>query len=331
MTVRFLAIFGSMLLLSFVTISCAHETEADNLSRDRQEAEIREKSSVPDKRRSSRDISQTRSQTKLAKASVTISAKSSAETKYGTITGKFVLKGDVPKREFLIKNGKRIGSDDLPKNPEVCAVKDLRSDELIIDPKHKGIGNIFVYLREAPDTIHPDLKAVPKEKIKFDQVACRFVPHTLLVRTGQTVLIMSDDNCSHNFHTYPFNNDGENFTVTAKLRKGIPLKHEAPEKLPTKIVCDLHTWMTSWWLILDHPYAAITVAKAGKGKDGSVIGTFKIEKLPYGKYRFRCYHERAGYIGDGKTFKYGFDVTVDKPLHKLKPIEVSPDEFKEDH
>ena len=62
---------------------------------------------------------------------------------YGTIKGRFVLDGDVPKVEFLIKDGKRTEDGAVPKNPKVCAAKDLPSDALIIDPKHKGIGNVF--------------------------------------------------------------------------------------------------------------------------------------------------------------------------------------------
>lgn len=247
----------------------------------------------------------------------------SAEDGYGTITGKFVLDGPVPAMQFIIKDGKLTANGVVPKNPEVCAVTDLKSDALIVDPKHKGIGNIFVYLRKAPAKTHPSLKKPPKTALKFDQKQCRFVPHALFVRTGQPVLVLSDDNCAHNTHTYPLLNEAENFTVPPKFRKGIPLKFELPEPLPMKVGCDFHPWMTAYWLILNHPYAAVTVAEA---KDGSLVGTFRIEKLPYGEYEFRVWHEKAGYIGVGT--KRGFRVKVDQPEVKLPPFKVAPGVFE---
>lgn len=244
---------------------------------------------------------------------------------YGTITGKFVLDGPVPKRAYVIKGGKLVKTGLPPKNPEVCAANDLKSDEFIVDPKGKGIGNIFVYLRKAPPDIAPELKKTPKKVLEFDQIGCRFVPHALFVRTGQTVKVLSKDNCSHNLHTYPLLNEAENFIVTPKFRKGVPLTHESAEPLPIKVGCDIHPWMAAYWLILDHPYAAVTasapkVDKAKKTEDGSVIGTFTIEKVPYGVHEFRVWHERAGYIGVGT--KRGFKVEVDKPVVRLEPFKV---------
>ena len=44
--------------------------------------------------------------------------------------------------------------------------------------------------------------------------------------------------------------------------------------------------MTGWWVVLDHPYAAITDAD----------GKFRIENLPVGKHDFIVWQERAGYL-----------------------------------
>ncbi len=249
-----------------------------------------------------------------------------AEDGYGTLTGKFVLEGAVPKPEFLIKAGKLVGSNAAPKNPVVCAAKDLPSDALVVDAKGKGIGNIFVYLRKAPPKIHPALVKPPAKKLVLDQIGCQFVPHSLVVRAGQTVLVKSDDACSHNFHTYPLRNEPENFVIPAKFRKGVPLTPEVAELLPMKVTCDIHTWMRANWLILDHPYAAATVANVAKGANGPAIGTFKIEKLPYGTYEFRVWHEKAGYIGVGT--KRGFKVTINKATVKLDPFKVPVDTFE---
>lgn len=251
-----------------------------------------------------------------------------ADEGYGTIKGKFVLQGDVPKVTFLIKGGKLVDGGAVPKDPKICAAGDLPSDALIIDPKHKGIGNIFIYLRKKPAKVHPKLAKTPTEKLVLDQKGCRFVPHTLFVRTGQTVLVKSDDNCTHNTHTYPFSNEGENFSLTPNFRKGVPLKLELPEPLPMKVACDIHAWMNSRWLVLNHPYGAISIAHPDKTKkqDGSVVGTFEIPLVPYGTYDFVVWHEQAGYIR--RDHRKGMTIKVDKAVVDLDEIPVKADEFK---
>jgi hypothetical protein len=231
---------------------------------------------------------------------------------YGTITGKFVLKGDVPKPQFVIMKGRLVSDGTVPKDPAVCAAKDLKSDALVVDPKGKGIGNVFVYLLRSPKDVHPDLKAVPRKALVFDQIGCRYVPHAMFVRAGQTVNARSSDNAAHNVHTYPLRNEAENFIIPANFKKDLPMKKlESSEFLPIKVGCDIHTWMSAYWLVLDHPYGAVTVATAPKKKGEPEIGTFKIEKLPYGDYEFRVWHEGPGYVNVGT--KRGFKITVDKP------------------
>ena len=47
------------------------------------------------------------------------------------------------------------------------------------------------------------------------------------------------------------------------------------------VKCDIHPWMRGWWLIVDHPYAAIS------GKDGK----FTIEKVPAGPQEFTAWQD----------------------------------------
>jgi hypothetical protein len=53
-----------------------------------------------------------------------------------------------------------------------------------------------------------------------------------------------------------------------------------------KVGCDIHPYMTAWWVVLDHPYVAVTDSE----------GKFEIKGLPAGKHEFIVWHERAGYI-----------------------------------
>ncbi len=196
---------------------------------------------------------------------------------FGGVSGQILFDGDPPAREILVKSG-----DLKVKDPAICAAADLTGDDLIIDPATKGVANVFVYLPKAA-AISPRLKASATKHVVFDQKGCRFVPHALFARTDQRVTVMSNDECQHNTHTLPKRGQPINFLLTGLNRDGIPVPNKLAEPTPFEVKCDIHPWMKAWWLILDHPYAAISDA----------AGKFSITDLPAGDYEFRVWHERA--------------------------------------
>src|SRR5690606_35171102 len=99
------------------------------------------------------------------------------------------------------------------KDAAVCAAQDVPDDSLIVDSDTKGIANICLYIRKAPKKIHPDLAKSEDKEVVFDQKGCRFMPHVLIVRTDQTVLVKSEDPINHNTRTAPFANKAENLIV----------------------------------------------------------------------------------------------------------------------
>lgn len=200
---------------------------------------------------------------------------------WGTLKGQFVWEGDVPQPELLYAKGASI------KDKAVCAAQDLFAEDLVVDPDTKGIANIFIYLPKAPKAIHPDA-ADFDESVLQDQEYCRFTPHAMFVRAGQTVEVINSDNSAHNTHTYTLRNAGQNEIIPAltPAGKGKPYPTKVREILPITVQCDLHSWMKAYWLILDHPYAAVSAAD----------GTFEIPNLPAGKHKFRVWHERKGYL-----------------------------------
>jgi hypothetical protein len=206
--------------------------------------------------------------------------KPGTEGEFGTITGQFLLEGDIPKLKALVEKG-----DTKVNDAAICAAADVPDDTLIVDPKTKGIANIFVYLPKA-GKIHSRLKESATKEVAFDQKDCRFVPHVLFVRTDQVVRVKSDDSCAHNTKTNTSRNDPVNYLLQAKDRTGREVKNKAPEKIPVKVECNIHRWMSAWWLILDHPYAAISDDK----------GKFTIADLPAGEVELIVWHERVGYV-----------------------------------
>jgi hypothetical protein len=145
-----------------------------------------------------------------------------------------------------------------------------------------------------------ELKESKDKLVKFDQENCRFIPHALILRTDQSIAILSGDPISHNTHVYPIRQDGKNEAIAASDRNGnVKWQFSIPEKMPTTVKCDIHNWMEARWLIIDHPYAAITDKE----------GRFKIENVPAGEHNFMIWHERSGWVFGGS--KRSIPVTVE--------------------
>lgn len=225
--------------------------------------------------------------------------------KYGHFAGQFVLDGEMPEIA-----ARQLG----PQDKAVCSPdKPLPENTLIVNPENKGIKNIVVYLKKAPSQIHPKLKRPAEKTLVFDQENCRFEPHVMLVRTDQTVQVKNSDPINHNTHIIPFRNKELNFLVRPNDQEGVPVEYKQPEFIPTTVKCDLHPHMRAYWLILDHPYMAVT------DEDGK----FKIENLPEGDYEFTVWHERVGYISRDLKAEIFADDTDDKgkipvPASKIK-------------
>jgi hypothetical protein len=200
---------------------------------------------------------------------------------YGTITGQFVLDGELPPLVPIVKKG-----DTSVRDYEVCAKDNIFDESLVVDAKTKGIANIFFFMPKKPGNIHPDLKESKEKLVKFDQKGCRFIPRAMVLRTDQTVAVLSGDPIIHNTHVNTIRNDGKNQTISPDDREGkVQWEFKLPEKYVTKVNCDIHSFMLAWWLIIDHPYAAVT------GPDGR----FKIEKVPAGEQEFVAWQE-AGWL-----------------------------------
>jgi hypothetical protein len=85
------------------------------------------------------------------------------------------------------------------------------------------------------------------------------------------------------------------------------------ESLPAEIRCDIHPWMKGYWMIVDHPYAAVTAAD----------GSFSIPKLPAGMHEFRVWHEGPGYIEKSLKVKVANGKVSEVAVIKVKPADLN--------
>lgn len=198
----------------------------------------------------------------------------------GTFKGRVVLSGSGPKLPLapLIAKGADV------KDKESCSIEAVPNERLEVSADN-GVRNVFVYLKSAPKGVAAP--PLPNERLIFDQKVCRFVPHCMVVATGQPVAVLNDDKAPHNTHTYPVKNDPVNQVVSGGEREGkLEIVYTRAEAVPLQVKCDYHTWMVAYHLPLDHPFAAVTDEN----------GNFEIPNLPAGTHEFIVWHEAAGYV-----------------------------------
>jgi hypothetical protein len=234
-------------------------------------------------------------------AAVVLSA-SAAHAQFADLEGQIVLSGEIPEVKNKVEK-----NDAAARDPAVCAAEAIPYYNLTVNPESKGIADVFVYIRR-PSMVNPALAAAPTEALVVDQKQCRFIPHAMIVRCNQQVIAKSQDPVPHNIHGHNVFNPGFNFTVAANDREGqkVPIDKACakPEPLPTKITCDIHTHMEGYWLVVDHPYAAVTDAD----------GKFKLAGLPVGKHTLTIWHSTTGWLAKTLDVEVKAGGTVMEPL-----------------
>ncbi len=210
----------------------------------------------------------------------------------GTFTGTVQLTGTAPSPLVIVAKGA------ATKDREVCAATTAIVNQSLEVGDGNGIANVFIFLDKTPPGAQ--VPPVPDEPAIFDQKGCVFVPHVLVTRTNQQVLVRSGDAIAHNTRTNPKRSRPFNQIIQANDRKGFPLIYNKHERTPFLVKCDMHSWMQAYHLALDHPWGTTTNAK----------GEFKIEGVPATSLTFRVWHEKAG--GRGGFLQRSLKVTIKK-------------------
>ncbi|HLY36908.1 MAG TPA: carboxypeptidase regulatory-like domain-containing protein [Candidatus Binatia bacterium] len=189
-----------------------------------------------------------------------------AVTDGGTLSGAVTYEGTPPPPQKI----------EVTKDPEVCG-KDKTAPNLLVG-QGGGIANVVVVVNA---TKGKKLE-VPAQNPTFDQKTCEFHPHVLAFPAGSTIDVTNSDGILHNIHTTSTVNPSQN-QAQPKFKQKIQLKVEKPE-WPINVKCDVHGWMSGYWISEEHPYFAVTDAN----------GAFKIADLPPGDYQVELWQEKLG-------------------------------------
>lgn len=224
----------------------------------------------------------------------------------GTLKGKFIYGGPVPVLNALSTGGK---------DAQVCGMS-VPNETLVVDDSNKGIADILIYCRKAPEPEGDSPQPV------FDQKNCIFTSHVLPVPVGQPVLIKNSDPVAHNTSISP---PGDT-SINPLLAGGQKITHTfaRAQASPVPVTCSIHNWMKAYIIPRGDPYYAVTA------KDGA----FEIPNVPAGiDLEFQVWHERGAGAGQSLEAKSDwsrgrFTVKIPKDdVLDLGEITVSPNQF----
>ena len=186
--------------------------------------------------------------------------------------GRVTVKGMPAKLLPLVAQGS-------PQKDQICSEKEVPDQKYVISDAG-GLANVFVYLKKAPKSGVPKASQDP---VVFDQQGCKFLPHAVVLQTGQPLELKNSDPISHNVRITGL---AVQYNNTIPGNSSVSHTFDSAERLPINAVCDFHKWMSAYVLPIDHPWATITDSE----------GRFEIPNLPDGELEFIVWHEAMGYV-----------------------------------
>lgn len=236
---------------------------------------------------------------------------------WGTIKGQVVWDGpDAPKQKPIDMGNNQDKAACLKNGP-------VLEEKLVVNRKNKGVRWCVVYLigekgftQDVP--IHPKLKEIKTKEVEIDQPCCRFEPHVLAMRQGQTLIFK-------NSAGYPHNTNLQGGVKGPSMNPIIPPKGKVKVEdivaraIPMEVRCNLHPWMSGRIAVLKNPYFAVT------DEDGK----FEIKNAPAGDLRLVVWHEEVGWVvfddvkkrSAGKKISIKAGETTDLGAIPLKPAD----------
>ena len=196
----------------------------------------------------------------------------------GSVQGRITYSSEIPKPTKLL----------VIKDVKVCAKIDHYDDRLVVG-SDSGINNVVVSLVGVEGG-----KSIDSLGTEFvlDQKFCAYDPHVLIVPVNKQIKILNSDGILHNIHTYGKQNPSVNL-AQPRFKKKLKLTLEKPEKVQVR--CDVHGWMSAWFVVVEHAYYTVTDS----------TGEFSLTGVPPGTYTLNIWQELLGSKEVQVTIKAG--------------------------
>lgn len=186
----------------------------------------------------------------------------------GTVSGKVTYTGTPAKQKPI----------DMSEEPS-CAKQHAApvTVETVVTGANKSLQNVVVYISAGAN----DEGQVPPQAVTFEQKGCQYIPHVVVLHTGQELKIVNSDQTSHNIHPLAKVNREWNKSQPPGAPP-ISEKYDKPEFISVK--CNVHPWMRGYFAVLKTSHYDIS-----KGD-----GAFTLPNLAPGKYTITAWHEEYG-------------------------------------
>jgi hypothetical protein len=234
--------------------------------------------------------------------------KAAATDKWGDLVGRFIHDGRPPPRKKLT----------VDKDVQCCGKFDIRDESLMVG-EHKGLGNIYVYVRSPRVNVCPELEEKVKDakQVLLDNRDCIFIPHCMKIwYTQQEYHIVNSDPVAQNVAFSPLGDVAANIVLPPAVGASTEAtwKFRRAQRIPMPVACNYHPWERAYVLPLDHPYVDVS----------KLDGTFRISKMPVGELEFQVWHEKVGYL-EARDWQRGrFKMTIRPGVNDLGTIKLPP-------
>jgi len=188
----------------------------------------------------------------------------------GTITGSIKFSGTAPKMKKV-----SMAADAFCKIQHKSKVM---AEDVVVGA-NGALKNAYVRIKSGLGNLP---FPTPTEPAVLNQEGCVYLPHILLVRAGQDIVIKNSDGVLHNVNARPKKNKGFNVGQPVKGMK--TTKKFAKEEVGIRLKCDVHPWMGGYIHVANHPYHAVSQAN----------GKFTLTNVPPGTYEIEAWHEKLG-------------------------------------
>jgi hypothetical protein len=246
--------------------------------------------------------------------------------KLGTLVGRFLYDGDPPRlgessRFGTIDLNSPLSRDNVGRVSGVelayreylqMGIRPRTLDDALLVSKDRGLANVIVFVTSA-DITFPTTETEEAKPAVLQIKDGQFTPRVLAVAADQTLEIKNTDAVSFGFHLQMFRNESVNFLVAPRSEKRLTFSN--PEKIPLPFRSDHQIWANGILLVHSNPYFAVS----------SPDGTFAMSGLPPGKWEFRAWHEKAGYLKHWPMGRFSFEVKAGSNV--LGDVKLSPDIF----
>ena len=248
------------------------------------------------------------------------------KSQLGTMSGRFIYDGDRPKPEASPLEAIQVDTplvrdhDGRVSGVELSYLDDLRAgirprtvDDSLLVGKEGGLANVFVFAT-SPDAQSPIADSQLAKPHALEIKNGQFSPRVLAVTAGDRLEIKNSDALGFGFHLMAIRNQELNYLVPPNSTRSLVLSK--PEKVPIRFRSDPQSWATGLLLIHSNPHFAVSAPD----------GTFSISNLPPGKWEFRAWHEKVGYLKNWPKGRFQHQIEVGK--NDLGNVKLAAEKFR---